>query len=214
MTNQVIEHRFWFVLLLFGLVYSSISPEADRLTWLLETIPVMIGLVLLWQTRYVFPLTILSYRLLALFGLILLVGGFYTYAENPLFNWIQDEFDLARNHYDRLGHFMQGVVPGIVAREVLLRTSPLQRSKWLFVIVCAISLAISACYEFIEWWAAVINAQAAESFLGTQGDNWDTQWDMFLALTGSIIAQLTLANSHDRQLSFLLANNNASTNRT
>ena len=130
----------------------------------------------------------------------MIIGGYYTYAENPLFNWIQIEFDLARNHYDRLGHFMQGVVPAIVGRELLLRTSPLQRGKWLFFLACAISLAISAFYELIEWWVAVINEQAAEAFLGTQGDQWDTQWDMFLALLGSIFAQCSLSRIHDHQL--------------
>ncbi len=198
--NQLKERKFWFYLLVVSLIVSGISPIADRLTWLLETVPVMIGLLVLWSTYKAFPLTLLSYRLLALFALILIIGGYYTYAENPLFNWIQTEFDLARNHYDRLGHFMQGVVPAIVGRELLLRTSPLQRGKWLFAIVCAISLAISAFYELIEWWVAIINEQAAEAFLGTQGDNWDTQWDMFLALTGSVLAQLLLSKQHDREL--------------
>ena len=198
--NQVVEHKFWFYLLIISLIVSGISPVADRLTWLLETVPVMIGLLVLWGSYKAFPLTLLSYRLLGLFALILIIGGYYTYAENPLFNWIQDEFDLARNHYDRLGHFMQGIVPAIVGRELLLRTSPLQRGKWLFAIVCAISLAISAFYELIEWWVAIINEQAAEAFLGTQGDHWDTQWDMFLALTGSVLAQLLLSRQHDRQL--------------
>ncbi|HHA19295.1 MAG: hypothetical protein DRQ39_00715 [Gammaproteobacteria bacterium] len=198
--NQAVEQKFWFYLLIISLIVSGISPVADRLTWLLETIPVMIGLLVLWGSYKAFPLTLLSYRLLGLFALILIIGGYYTYAENPLFNWIQIEFNLARNHYDRLGHFMQGIVPAIVGRELLLRTSPLQRGKWLFAIVCAISLAISACYEFIEWWAAIINEQAAEAFLGTQGDHWDTQWDMFLALTGSVLAQLLLSRQHDRQL--------------
>lgn len=198
--NPVTEKRVWLFLVLVSLAYSAIDPVADRLTWTLETFPVMIGSLVLLLTFKTFPLTLLSYRLLAIFGLILIIGGHYTYAENPVFNWIQIEFDLARNHYDRVGHVMQGVVPAIVGRELLLRTSPLQRGKWLFVIVCAISLAISACYEFIEWWAAVINAQAAEAFLGTQGDNWDTQWDMFLALSGSVLAQLLLAKTHDRHL--------------
>ena len=198
--NQLTEQKFWFYLLAVSLIVSGISPVADRLTWCLETVPVMIGLLVLWTTYKTFPLTLLSYRLLALFALLLIIGGYYTYAENPLFNWIQMEFDLARNHYDRLGHFMQGVVPAIVGRELLLRTSPLQRGKWLFAIVCAISLAISAFYELIEWWVAIINEQAAEAFLGTQGDNWDTQWDMFLALIGSVLAQLLLSKQHDRQL--------------
>lgn len=198
--NAITEQKFWFYLLLISLVVSGLDPVADRLTWLLETVPVMIALLVLWWTYKKLSLTLLSYRLLALFGLILIIGGYYTYAENPLFNWIEIEFNLARNHYDRLGHFVQGVVPAIVGRELLLRTSPLQRGKWLFAIACAISLAISAFYELVEWWVAVLNEQAAEAFLGTQGDNWDTQWDMFLALTGSILAQLFLSKYHDRQL--------------
>lgn len=202
---QFKESKFWFYFLLLSLLLSGIDPVADRLTWLLETFPVMIGLLVLWASFKRFPLTILSYRLLAIFGLILIIGGYYTYADNPLFDWIQTEFDLARNHYDRLGHFMQGVVPAIVGRELLLRTSPLQRGKWLFALACAISLAISASYELIEWWIAAINGQAAEAFLGTQGDNWDTQWDMFLALCGSVVAQLTLSRIHDRQLKVLQA---------
>jgi len=204
MTREI-EHRFWFYFLFVSLVFSGLSPVTDRLTWFLETFPVMIGLVVLWQTHFRFPLSLLSYRLLAIFGLILIIGGYYSYAENPLFNWIQTEFNLERNHYDRLGHFFQGIVPAIVGRELLLRTSPLQRSKWLFAIVCAISLSISAFYELIEWWVAVLNEQAAEAFLGTQGDNWDTQWDMFLALIGSILAQVFLAKTHDGQLKGLEA---------
>lgn len=200
MSSQYLEHKFWFYLLLMTLVLSAIDPVADRLTWTLETFPVMIGLLVLWRTFSRFPLTLLSYRLFAIFGLILIIGGYYSYAENPLFDWIQVEFDLARNHYDRLGHFMQGIVPAIVGRELLLRTSPLQRGKWLFSIVCAISLAISASYELVEWWIAIINEQAAVAFLGTQGDNWDAQWDMFLALCGSIFGQLALSRVHDQQL--------------
>ncbi|MDC9725899.1 MAG: DUF2238 domain-containing protein [Gammaproteobacteria bacterium] len=198
--TQRIEQKVWFYFLLISLIVSGISPVTDRLTWLLETVPVMIALPVLWYFSSRFPLTLMSYRLLALFGVILIVGGYYSYAENPLFNWIQTEFDLARNHYDRLGHFLQGVIPAIVGRELLLRTSPLQRGKWLFAIVCAISLSISAFYELIEWWVAVLNEQAAEAFLGTQGDNWDSQWDMFLALIGSILAQLFLRKQHDIQL--------------
>jgi len=201
--NQSVERQFWFYFLLISLIASGLSPVTDRLTWFLETFPVMIALFVLWQTYARFPLTLLSYRLFSIFGFILIIGGYYSYAENPLFDWIQIEFNLERNHYDRLGHFFQGVVPAIVGRELLLRTSPLQRGKWLFAIVCAISLAISAFYELIEWWVAVLNEQAAESFLGTQGDNWDTQWDMFLALVGSIFAQLFLSKRHDQQLKAL-----------
>lgn len=199
-----LEKLIWLGIVLVSLLYSSIDPVADRLTWWMETIPVMVAIPVLLFTHPRFPLTVITVRVIAIFALILIVGGHYTYAENPLFNWIQQEWDLARNHYDRLGHFVQGVVPAMLAREVLLRTSPLQPGKWLFFLVCCVSLAISACYEFIEWWAALINAQAAEAFLGTQGDHWDTQWDMLLALSGSIIAQLTLATSQDRQIQVLL----------
>ena len=202
--SSALERKSWFFLMLIALVVSGIDPVADRLTWVMETVPVMISLPVLWWSYQRFPLTKLSYRLLVLWGFVLLYGGFYTYAENPLFNWIQLEFDLARNHYDRVAHFIQGVVPAIVARELLIRTSPLKPGKWLFFIVSAICLAISACYEFIEWWAAVLNAEAAEAFLGTQGDQWDTQWDMLLALSGSIVAQLVLSRTHDRQLKELM----------
>jgi len=202
--SSSLERKSWFFIMLIALVVSGIDPVADRLTWVMETVPVMVALPILWWSYRRFPLTKLSYRLLVLWGLVLLYGGFYTYAENPLFNWIQLEFDLARNHYDRVAHFIQGAVPAILARELLIRTSPLKPGKWLFFIVSAICLAISTCYEFIEWWAAVANAQAAEAFLGTQGDQWDTQWDMFLALLGSIVAQLVLSRSHDRQLKELM----------
>jgi len=198
------EKLFWLLLVVSSLSYSAIDPVADRLTWFMETVPVMVAVPILLLTHKPFPLTLVTIRVIAIFALILIVGGHYTYAENPLFNWIQESLDLARNHYDRMGHFVQGVVPAMLTRELLLRNSPLQRGKWLFFLVCCVSLAVSACYEFVEWWAAVINAQAAEAFLGTQGDNWDTQWDMFLALTGSIVAQLTLAKTQDRQLRELL----------
>lgn len=202
-TLQFKEKLFWLFIVVGALAYSAIDPVADRLTWTMETVPVMIGVPILLLTGKRFPLTLISYRLLAMFALILIWGGYYTYAENPLFNWIQDEFDLARNHYDRLGHFMQGVVPALVGRELLLRTSPLQRGKWLFVLCSCVALSISACYEFIEWWAAEINEQASAAFLGTQGDNWDTQWDMFLALIGSMVGQLVLRAGQDRQLKAL-----------
>ncbi|BDZ74553.1 membrane protein [Methylophaga marina] len=198
------EKVVWLSLVSIALLVSAIDPVADRLTWFMETVPVMIAIPTLLITHRQFPLTIISVRAISLFAFILIVGGYYTYAENPLFEWIQQTFDLARNHYDRLGHFIQGVVPALLSREILLRTSPLQRGKWLFFIVCSISLAISACYEFVEWAAAVINAQAAEAFLGTQGDNWDTQWDMFLALNGSLFAQWFFARIQDRQLGVLL----------
>ena len=204
-----VQHRsepFWLAggVLLF-LVVSGIDPVADRYTWFLETMPVMIGLVLLSLTWTRFPLTLLLCRLLALHAVILIIGGYYTYAEVPLFNWLQEALDLSRNHYDRIGHFAQGFIPAILAREILLRRSPLVAGRWLFFIVLSICLAFSAFYELIEWWVALLSEQAAEAFLGTQGDHWDTQNDMFLALIGAATSQLLLARLHDRQLSRLEA---------
>ena len=182
---------------------SGIDPVADRLTWLLETFPVMAGLLLLGLSYRRFPLTPLLYRLLALHALILIVGGYYTYAQVPAFNWLRDALELSRNHYDRVGHVAQGFIPAILAREILLRRSPLQPGKWLFFIVASICLAFSAFYEMIEWWTALLSEEAAEAFLGTQGDHWDTQWDMFLALLGALSSQLLLARLHDGQLTRL-----------
>lgn len=186
--------------ILLLLILSGIDPVADRYTWLLETAPVMIGLVLLAVTWRHFPLTLLLCRLLAFHAVILMIGGFYTYAEVPLFNWLQEVFDLSRNHYDRVGHFVQGFVPAILAREILLRRSPLQTGRWLFFLCLSICLAFSAFYELIEWWVALLSEQAADAFLGTQGDPWDTQTDMFLALIGATCALLLLSTPHDKQL--------------
>jgi putative membrane protein len=185
-----------------ALVASGIAPR-ERGTWVLETAPVFIAAPLLWLTWGRFRLTPLAYRLIALHALILILGGAYTYAHVPLGSWLQDLFGFARNPYDRIGHFAQGFVPAIIAREILLRRSPLVPGKWLFFLVSCVCLAISAVYEFIEWWAALILGQGAQEFLGTQGDPWDTQWDMFLALAGAIAAQLLLARVHDRQLARL-----------
>jgi putative membrane protein len=187
------------LLVTVALVWSAIGPY-DRTTWWLEVFPVLIGAPVLLATARRFPLTGLTYALLAIHALILIVGGHYTYARVPLGAWAQEAFGLARNHYDRLGHFAQGFVPAMLVRELLLRTSPLRRGRWLAVIVSAICLAFSACYEFIEWWSALIGGSSAEAFLGTQGDPWDTQWDMFLALVGSVVAQACLSRIQDREL--------------
>jgi putative membrane protein len=196
----------WLLLLLgagaLALVISGLHPH-DRVTWILEVVPIFIGVPILLATRRRFPLTPLLYGLIFLHALILMLGGHYTYAEVPLGFWIQDLLNLGRNHYDRLGHFAQGFVPAILAREVLLRRTPLRQGGWLFFLVTSVCLAFSAFYEFTEWWAAVLGGSAADAFLGTQGDVWDTQWDMFLALTGAILAQLLLARLHDRQLARL-----------
>lgn len=186
-----------------ALAISGIDPVADRYTWFLETFPVMVGIILLLATQKTFPLTMLLYALLAVHAGILMVGGYYTYAEVPLFNWLRDSLDLSRNHYDRVGHFFQGFVPAILVRELLLRKSSLVAGGLLFGIVTCICLAFSAFYEMIEWWVALVNGEAASAFLGTQGDVWDTQWDMFLALIGAISSQLLLRRIHDQQLATL-----------
>jgi putative membrane protein len=190
----------WVVVL--ALVVSGWAPY-DRTTWWLEVFPVILGAPILVATHRRFPLTTLVYTLLAIHAVILIVGGHYTYARVPLGTWVQHAFGLARNDYDRLGHFAQGFVPAIFAREVLLRTSPLRPGRWLFALVTAVCLAFSAFYELFEWWTALLGGQSAEAFLGTQGDPWDTQWDMFTALIGALVSQLTLTRWHDRQLATL-----------
>ncbi|MCZ6726728.1 MAG: DUF2238 domain-containing protein [Acidobacteria bacterium] len=192
------------VLTLAGLVVSGIEP-LERGTWWMEVAPVVIGLPLLVATYRRFPLTPLAYRLLFVHAAILMLGGHYTYARVPLGHWVQELFGSARNHYDRLGHLAQGFVPAIVAREVFIRRTPLRPGGWLFFLVTCFSLALSALYELIEWWAALLGGAAAESFLGTQGDVWDTQWDMCLALIGALSAQWLLARLHDRELGELLS---------
>jgi putative membrane protein len=184
------------------LVWSGINP-ADRTTWILEVAPIFIAVPLLGVTAPRFPFTPLAYRLIFVHALILMLGGHYTYAEVPLGFWIQRLFGFTRNHYDRFGHFAQGFVPAVIAREILLRRSPLRPGKWLFFIVLSVCLAISACYEFIEWWSALIGGDSADAFLGTQGDPFDTQADMFMALIGAIAAQVLLARVHDRQIANL-----------
>jgi putative membrane protein len=166
---------------------------------------VLLAAPILAATFRRFPLTRLAYVLIALHAVVLMVGGHYTYAEVPLGFWVRDALHLARNHYDRLGHFMQGFVPAILVREVLLRKTPLRRGGWLFFLTTSVCLAISAVYEFIEWWSAVLGGGAADAFLGTQGDVWDTQWDMFLCLVGALTAQIVLARLHDRELARLNA---------
>jgi len=193
------EGTILLLLSAIALVVSGIGP-ADRTTWWLEIFPILLAVPVLLVTRNRFPLTPLVYRLIFVHALILMLGGHYTYAKVPLGFWMQDWFGFARNHYDRIGHFAQGFVPAMVAREILLRRSPLARGKWLFTMVTALCLAISACYEFVEWWAAVLGGSAADAFLGTQGDVWDTQWDMFMALIGALSALVLLSRAHDRQL--------------
>jgi putative membrane protein len=182
-----------------ALVVSGIGPH-DRTTWWLEVLPVLVVAPVLVATARRFPLTPLAYRLIFVHALVLILGGHYTYARVPLGDWARDFFHLERNPYDRFGHVMQGFVPAIATREVLLRTSPLRRGGWLFFVVLCVVLAISAAYEMLEWAAAEVGGDEASAFLGTQGDEWDTQWDMFLALLGAGVALIALGRVHDRQL--------------
>ena len=181
------------------LAWSGTNPK-DRLTWLLEVSPAIVAGVVLAAAYPRWRFTPLVIVLIAAHAMILMVGGKYTYAEVPGFNWLKDEFDLSRNYFDRVGHFAQGFVPAMVAREILLRQGILKRGGWLFFLVTCVCMAVSAFYEFIEWWTALAAGGAAEAFLGTQGDVWDTQWDMFTAMCGAIVAQLLLSRRHDRQI--------------
>ena len=189
----------WAAIFLFVLVWSGINPM-DRFTWILEVLPAVIAAVVIAATHPRFPLTPLLFWLALAHCVILMVGGHYTYAQVPLFDWLRDAFDLQRNNYDKLGHFAQGFVPAMAAREILLRFKVVSGRAWLNVLIVCICLAISAVYEIIEWIAALVSAQAAESFLGTQGFVWDTQSDMAWAGFGAITALLLLARAHDRQL--------------
>jgi len=172
-------------------------------TWAMEVMPVLVVLPVLWATRRRFPLTPLLYALIFAHACVLMLGGHYSYARVPLGDWMREAFGLARNPYDGVGHFMQGFVPAIAARELLLRHTGLQRGGWLFTVVTAVALAISAIYELIEWAAAVALGSGADEFLGTQGDPWDTQKDMLFAWIGAMAAQWLLARWHDLQLAAL-----------
>lgn len=188
-----------FIFVGIGLLISGIHPK-DRFTWFLEILPILITApILLWTFRS-FPLTSMLYFLIALHAMVLMIGGHYTYAEVPLGYWLRDFYGGTRNNYDHIGHFFQGYVPAIAAREVLLRRSPLKPGKWLNYIVWSICLSISALYELFEWQTAIWTGASSDAFLGTQGDPWDTQEDMFFCAIGAFMALLTLSRLHDRQL--------------
>ncbi len=194
--------RYHLVLLTIGvavLAWSAWQPR-DYFIWFLEASPAIFGAIALILLYRRFRFTDLVYLLILVHAVILMVGAHYTYAEMPLFSWLRDEFGLARNYYDRLGHIAQGFIPAMMAREILLRFTPLVRGRWLFFLVVCFCLAFSAFYELVEWWVAVASGTAADAFLATQGDVWDTQWDMFLALCGAIVAPLLLGRMHDGQL--------------
>jgi putative membrane protein len=187
------------IVLIFG-VWSGIKPIDTRLTWVLETLPVMMALPVLIITYKKFPLTNLTYALIAIHAMILMLGAHYSYAKVPLGFWMEDWFGWTRNNYDKIGHFMQGFGPAIYTREIVSRTSPLRRGKWLGFISIAVPLAFSACYEIIEWLASLSNPTDTEAFLGTQGYIWDTQSDMALCLIGSMVALLLLRKLHNTYL--------------
>jgi putative membrane protein len=195
----------WAAVFVAVLVWSVINPK-DHFTWFLESVPALIGAIVLLATRKSFPLTMLAYVLVLIHCTILMVGGHYTYAEVPLFDWIRDVTGGARNNYDKVGHFAQGFVPAIVARELLIRKSVINGRGWMNFLIICFCLGFSAFYELVEWWVAVATGDSAEAFLGTQGYVWDTQSDMALALLGAIVALLTLSRLHDRQLTALRMN--------
>ncbi len=188
------------ILVLGFWLWSGISPEDTRLTWVLETFPFMIALPVMLLTYKRFPLSRLCYTLIAVHAVILMLGGHYSYARVPLGFWMEDWFGWTRNNYDKIGHFMQGFGPAIYTREILLRTSPLRRGGWLGFLSVAVPLAISALYEIVEWLASLSNPADTEAFLGTQGYIWDTQTDMFWCLVGAAAALLLLTRAHDRSL--------------
>ena len=190
----------WLSIYFIGLIWSAINPK-DQFTWFLEVVPALIGFVLILLTYKKFPLTPLLYTLILIHMIILMVGGHYTYAEVPFFDWIKEVLHQSRNNYDKVGHFMQGFEPAILARELLLRKHIVQGSKiWLNYIILSIILAFSAFYELVEWWVALATGDNAEAFLGTQGYVWDTQSDMMYALIGGIVALVVLSRMHDKQL--------------
>jgi len=194
----------WLSVFFAVLAWSAWHPH-DYPTWWLEVAPALVGFALLVVTRRSFPLTPLVYWLILVHAVVLMVGGHYTYAEVPAGDWLRDLVGGARNNYDKLGHFVQGFVPAIIAREILVRNRVVTRHGWLGFIVVCICLAVSACYELLEWWVALFSQEAAEAFLGTQGYEWDTQSDMFLALVGATLAVVLLSRWHDRQLQHVRA---------
>jgi len=196
------KQAIWITVFLAVLLWSGIGPK-DYPTWFLEVFPAVLGGAVLWYTRNTFPLTRLVYVLILFHCIILMVGGHYTYAEVPLFDWLKDEFDLTRNNYDKVGHFVQGFVPAMVAREIVVRHHVFNYAGWRdFFIVC-FCLGFSAFYELVEWWVSLLYPEQGDAFLATQGDIWDTPRDMFLALCGALLAQLLLAPQQDRQLAGL-----------
>ena len=197
------KQLIWIAILAIVFIWSAIEPR-DRPTWYLEVFPVIIGMVVLAATYHSFRLTSLLYILILLHCIVLLVGGHYTYAEVPLFNEMKSLFGFERNNYDKIGHIMQGFVPAMIARELIIRLDIIRGRYWRDFFIICFTLALSAFYELLEWWVALVSEQAAEAFLGTQGYEWDTQSDMGYALIGAVAALVLLSKLHDRQLRELL----------
>jgi putative membrane protein len=198
-TQSTTLRNLWILVFVAVLVWSGIGPK-DYPTWALEVMPAVLGAGILWYTRDVFPLTRLVYVLILIHCVVLMVGGHYTYAEVPLFDWIRDQFGHQRNNYDKLGHFLQGFVPALIAREIVVRRKVFNSDVWRDFFIVSFCLAFSAFYELIEWWVALLSKEAADAFLGTQGYVWDTQSDMALALLGAVLALLLLSRWHDSQM--------------
>lgn len=192
----------WIAVFMIVLVWSGIAPK-DFMTWCLEVFPAVIGAAVLWFTRESFPLTTLVYVLILTHCVILMVGGHYTYAEVPIGDWLRDAFDGTRNNYDKLGHFVQGFIPAMIARELLIRQKVFNSERWRDFLIVSFCLGFSAFYEVIEWWVALLSDEAADAFLGTQGYAWDTQSDMGWALFGALAALVMLSKIHDKQLNAL-----------
>jgi len=189
----------WISSFFVVLIWSGIHPK-DYFTWFLEVVPALIGLIAVSITYKKFRLTNLSYVLILIHCIILMIGGHYTYAEVPFFDWIRDYFELERNNYDKVGHLAQGFIPAIISREIFIRKSIINSTAWLNFFVVCFCLALSAFYELIEWWVAIYTGESAEAFLGTQGYVWDTQSDMGLALLGAVLSLIILSRLHDKQL--------------
>ncbi len=203
-----IETLVWLTIYFLTLAWSAIAPK-DRITWWLEVSPALVGLAVLAVTWRRFPLTRLVYWLILFHCIVLFIGGHYTYAEVPLFDWIRDQFHLQRNNYDKVGHFAQGFVPAMIARELLIRLRVVNGAAWRNLFILSFVLAFSAFYELVEWWVALASGDDAVAFLATQGDPWDTQSDMLLALIGASAALLLLSRVHDRQLQPFLSRKSA-----
>ncbi len=189
----------WLAVFFSVLIWSGVDPK-DFTTWVLEVMPALIAIALLFYTRNSFPLTTLTYTLILIHSVILMVGGHYTYAEVPIGDMFRELFESSRNNYDKLGHVAQGFIPVIIAREIVIRLNVFNSKAWMNFFIVSMCLGISAFYELIEWWVALMSGEAADAFLGTQGYVWDTQSDMGFALTGAIVALVLLSGVHDRQL--------------